>query len=258
MYFVSFQPYDWRTAVRSPDYKEMYYGELGFNPMYCIPAERLDIAAISAILIVPVTPEVAVFFKTNDWWCVHKVSHYRALGGGPLPIVFSRGDLSALYMQGGHRGRFEDFLMGAMPYNFEFMVNRDSVVPFAEVDIKTVASKSLLSEGFTEEHLRGVIAQSLESWEETYANKHDPFMTSDRVARNCEASCWWQWYCVENDMFIKDYKRSIGVRPGDRNVSMARVDSAERDSLNILLNDDPSDENLAKFVQYLESCAYVE
>lgn len=258
MYFVSFQPHDWRIAVKKPEYRELYSDVTGWNGMYCIPAERLDVALVNACGICPTTPELCLWFKTNDWYAIPKIEHYQYLDDGPVPVCCSRAGLVRAHRKAGRTDRFEDMMTQVTPYDFEFLVDRDSIEPFYVTDIKArmleVCTKT--DKPGDADVRADVIGSNVRVWTERYRESDSIWMTEERAPRDAEAVAWFQWYAVYNDYFIKDYKRVIGMKPGERDVSTAGVHPSKYDKLRAAFDKYPSKKTFTAFVKYMESVIY--
>jgi hypothetical protein len=253
MLFVSFQPYDWRTAVRLKDgwhIPQIYEEELGFNPMYCISAEQLDVALINACLIEPCTPEVAVFFKTNEFWMVERIEHYKWLKTkGRAPFIFSREGLKAR----GLLGSVADFLTEYKPFDFEYLVNRDTIKVIKEIDIKAMVE--------TEFGDKKALQDGLEAWLKVSRESYRPEIwapngvTKERYFRNEEAWYYFSTY-IRNDFFVRDYKRIVGMKNQEEEVIADNAGDMRINDLKNEFDEHPSQENLDAYIEYMESIIY--
>lgn len=256
MWFVSFQPYDWRTS--SKGVTELYTNKLGFNPMYCISCERLDVAYINSALIIANTPEIAVFFKTNDFYMVDRIAHGQSLNNHDLPIpsILSRKGLKDYLKSKGETNiPIPDFLASTMPFKFEFLVNRDDIDVVAEIDIRSrLAEYPEFENDEIKEGLRLKAECELSSYDENYGNCK--YMTKERLIRNSNAQMRREWYATINDLFIEDYRKIIGLKPSDKNITTEALQEDKVWDVIDDYNENPTQETLDKAVQYFESKIY--
>ena len=264
MRFVTFQPYDWKTSKRKDGWHDIYWDKLGFDPVWCIPAESLEQALVNGLLAYPVTPEQAIFFKANDFYMVPKLEHCNYLvtkkPDNRSVLLSSEGLKEYLKMNNAHVG-VSKFLSEMSPYKFEYLVSPDAMNITAEIDIDKCMQETLFNEEYCDcrKEAEGCIAQQTEKAKTEFRTTPQPdWFTEERCIRNAVAKLKWGWYVQDNDFFIDDYKKIFGMRNGDADVTTEKINLYHLDSLVNLFNMVPSEENLNAVIDYLDSVMYVE
>lgn len=253
MHFVSFQPKDWREPLIRINRDAAYADQIGFNPMYCNMAENATIAVINACLCRPTTPEVALFFKTRDWYSIDRIEHCQALKDGSKrrPICFPRDRCAELFREHGTVDKisFERFIEEMLPYRFEYLVDPSKIEPIAEIDIRSRFDDDAEFLERVSKMVQGYIDRRKESYE---GRDEKMGQTPERAVRDGAAEAWWNWYCMDNDMFIQDYNKIFGSKIGEDVLSMKRVDMNKFDKLVGKFGADPSKKTLDAYVAYME------
>ena len=257
MRFVTFQPYDWRTTERYKGYKDIYWDILQFNPTWCIPAESLEQAFINSLITYPVTPEQAIFFKTNKFSIISKVEHYKFLSNdSDRAILLTKGKLQQILKDKSIHKSVSKYLTEIHPYEFEYLVNPNEIEIVTEIDISHVVSQNF-NNGLINNKINKLLdEQAHKAKMEFQKMQYNDWHTEERYIRNEIAKTKWYWYIQDNDFFIKDYKKIFGLKNGDHNVTTQNVNSIILDSLVADLDFDASEKKLKEIIDYLKNVIY--
>ena len=148
MRFVTFQPCDWKTSKRKEEWHDIYWDTLGFDPVWCIPAESLEQALVNGLLTCPTTPERAIFFKTNDFYMIPKIEHYNYVieKNEEKSVLLSSKELKDFLQTDNSRENVATFLLKKAPYQFEYLVSPDAMNIKAEIDIDKRLSETIFDD----------------------------------------------------------------------------------------------------------------
>ena len=254
MIFCSFQPYDWRTAIKPGLTCDMYENELGFRPMYAFPAEYLDIAVINGAFVHPTTPEMLVIFKTNNFCMLYRDEHILYLNDkkSEYPIL-----LPSWYMRDKY-GNAAQHISDEMSFDFEFLVNREEIKILKEIDIIERVNKAMADENVDEKLKKTIIDECVnDTLNFIDFTKAKPWITKDRIVRNATANQYFLWYIVSNDLFIEDYKKYIGQRESEFNITMNNIKPKKFLKLKNRYDENPTRDNFDEYVKYMQSNIYV-
>lgn len=253
MKFITFQPYDWNTTTKYDTWHDIYWEELGFDPVWCFPAESLKQAVINGVLTCPTTPEKVIFFKTNDFYMVSKVDHYNYLlfkDKDKRSVLLSKLGLKTWLANENVHVSITSFLSDYSPYQFEYLINPQSMDIIAEIDIHNILDKN----GFYEEPKVNLILNECEKDAKAdFKSDEQPFwLTEKRYIRNSISNLKWQWYIKDNDFFISDYKRIFGMKNTDKDITMYNIDCEILDNLIYDFSEQPSEEKLKNVINYIK------
>lgn len=261
MRFVTFQPYDWETSKRKEEWHDIYWDMLGFDPVWCIPAESLEQALINGLLTCPTTPEKAIFFKTNNFHIIPKIEHYNYLvtdkpdNGSDL---LSCKKLKSYLEKRNNNEDVLTFLSKTAPYQFEYLVLPDTMNIKAEIDIDKRLQEAIFDNNCDcKQEAEKIIEQQIKNAKMYFHSTQQPdWFTEERCVRNDVANLKWKWYVQDNDFFINDYKKVFGMCNEDRDVTIKKINPHNLDRLVDLLNKFPSEKNFYTVIKYLKTVMY--
>lgn len=223
--FVTYQPFDFENMKRSEEWKDTYANQLGYNPVYAVNAETLLSAQVESLLAQPTIPEQAIFFKTKDFRFISTTEHVRYLEAlaEDKEISFDRGNFSLVMSPEKMRkiwpniNPLDIFRDDSSIGKHEFLINPSDMKIIESVNIKQTFMNALNSEELSEAD--DIIKQCTTAAIESYQDVSLKYTSEEMWIRGKVAKQWFDWY-VTNDCFMKDYKRIIGMRDGDKDISI--------------------------------------
>lgn len=259
MYFVSFQPRDWQTCKRGRKREAM---RCGFAPMYACLAESAAIALINIGIIHPQCPEVAVWFKSNDWRSVPKMLQY-AWCNDFIEMTGKEGDymtrkaLAELFGQSVLD--IDNLIREKMPYDFEYLFDPTAIKPIAEVDIKGAVMAYVDTTDNKDEWLK-YQDESIKRWREIITEsvlsegmKH----TREEIERAGDAFFWFDTY-RQNGLLVQDHRRIIGCKKGEDELNTVKIMDTGYVKRRNAFADMPTEKNLREYIRYMKKKIEIE
>lgn len=260
MKFITFQPNDWRKAKRTENWTDIYWEELGYNPVWCIPAESLMQAYVNGLLACPTTPEKAIFFKADNFRMISKEQHYRYLDikkKEERSVLLSSIEFRDFLREKNCKKSVRSILLEAAPYKYEYLVHPEKMNIIAEVNIEECINKNFSSPEAIAE-CKNVINSKIETARAEFSENNQPdWLTEERTVRNAVANIRWRWYLEDNDFFIDDYKKYFGNRLEDPNITTAKLDPDMLDDLISKFDEAPSDKSMKALLDYLDLVMFI-
>lgn len=189
MIFATYQPLN---PIPKPDsFKDITYGQLEFNPVWCINADTLYDFWINSVLAVPVCPEKLIVFETDEYWAIDKTDWYQALHeNGKLPEVISKEKIDNVN-------------------RVEFLVRKIENVLY-EVDIKdSIYGRSSQKE--IDEELEPRVKECIKDLKKWYDPEKSK-ITLERYMQNNVAGYYKNIYVEWNQYAIEDYRSNLHKR----------------------------------------------
>lgn len=250
MYFVSFQPKDWRTCHRGRQWER---DRCGFAPMYACLAETAIVTAIGTGWIIPSVPEVAVWFKSNDWLAVPKELQYAYVNGFiqmPHGEYMDRRSLAKVAKMSVNE--LDKFMRDWESYSSEFLFDPAKIRPIAEVDVKDAVlafvDKSDNRDTFYKD-VDSVIEHDVQTVFDAF-RENGSRRTDEELRRMAVAKFWFETY-IENGIVIGDYSRIVGFHDGEPRPAVTKVFDAGYRARRDKFNDDPTHANFKEYVRYM-------
>lgn len=186
MIFATYQPLN--PIKKDISFKDSFYEQLGFNPVWCFNADTLYDFWINSILTIPVCPEKLIVFETDEYWAVDKTDWYNSLHGkGKLPEVISKDIINDVN-------------------RVEFLVRKIENVLY-EVNIKE-SIYGRISQKEIDEILEPLMEKHKKELAKLY-DKTDSSMTFDRFMQNHTAEKYRKVYVYWNQYAIEDYRSNL-------------------------------------------------
>lgn len=262
MKFITFQPHNWKTSERYNGYHDIYWDELKFNPVWCIPAESLKQAFVNGLLTIPITPERTIFFDCKNYHMIKKIDHYKfikdEIGNTGRSALLSNIELKEYLKENNLHTNVNKFLFDVAPYDFEYMVNPKDINIISETNISSIINDKFSSPKY-KKTMNNVLKQEIEKTKIEFSRRTDLLFweTESRCVRNAIAYLQWRWYIQDNDFFIDDYKRVIGMKKTEKNVSTNNINTHKLDNLLSQFSNNVSKKNFENIIDYLETHMYV-
>lgn len=251
MRFLTFQPYDWRETTVDKAINRY----LGFDAVYCVNADYMDIAFINAFLITPSIPETAIYFETEDFYMIDKVEQEKSV------IFTEKCDLGVASAEsykeiaGEWNISLKKYINTYYPYKFEYLVDKRRIREKVIIDICDRVSKSFgdSDQGKKNDLDDSIMDFQMNSWE-FKKNNPEKFKNIDDVVllRGVTAHKYLNSYRY-NELFFEDYKKLFKIRKKDTLISGKRIHDNKEAVYELQCNyyNNPSDHTLNRFCSFL-------
>ncbi len=252
MRFLTFQPYDWRTSTQ----RRVIFDYLGFEALYCINADHMDTAFINACLVTPTIPELAIYFEADEFYLIDKVEQEKStMSLEPVSIGVASAE-SYREVAAEYNMNLGNYIERYHPYQFEYLINKDSVTDELVIDVCDSVLNSL---DWSDDRLLKEVNTSVTDYQfrflEYRKEKPGNFKNvSDSVLlRSAAAYKYFELYRNGNGLFFRDYKANFKIRKKQQSISDVYLREKD-DMYKVLLQnyyEDPDYRTLNEFCSFV-------
>ncbi len=225
----------------------------GFAPMYACLAESAVITAIGTGWILPSMPEMAVWFRSNDWLAVPKEMQY-AYCNGLIDVLdgkyVDRKELAEI--AGMTVNELDRFMRDWESYSSEFLFDPAGIKPIAEIPVKDAVLEFVEAsdnKAAFYADMDSVIERNYELLR-SVAEEDGIDRTDLDLRRMATAGFWFDVY-IENGLAMRDYGRIVGFHDGETRPAVSKVFDGGYRKRRDAFTENPTHANFKEYVRYM-------